>query len=162
MRKPKFPVVLENLERKELQKITRKQTEKSSTVLRAKIILMADKGIKHQEIAKKLDVNNNVITDWTARWHELANKPTLERLQDLPRSGKPDTFTPEQLCKIIALSCEKPEDYGRPITHWTARELAEEAIKQDIVKTISASYMATLLKKRFKTSPKSILAECKT
>ena len=85
MRKPKFPVVLEKLEREELQKITRKQTEKSSTVLRAKIILMADKGMKYQEIAKKLDVNNNVVTDWTARWHKLADKPIQERLQDLPR-----------------------------------------------------------------------------
>ena len=48
---------------------------------------------------------------------------------------------------MIALSCEKPEDYGRPITHWTPRELAEEAIKQGIVESISASYMAALLKK---------------
>ena len=147
MRKPKFTIILNDIEREELQKITRKQTEKSSTVSRAKIILMADEGMKHQDIARKLDVNNNVITDWTARWHKLADKPIHERLQDLPRSGKPDKFTPEQLCKIIALSCEKPEDHGRPITHWTPRELAEEAVKQGIVKSISASHMATLLKK---------------
>ena len=82
MRKPKFPVVLEEMVRKELQKITRKQTEKASTVLRAKIILMADNGMKHEDIAKKLDVNNNVITDWTARWHKLGDKPIHERLQD--------------------------------------------------------------------------------
>jgi putative transposase len=147
MRKPKFPVALEDAEREELQKITRKQTEKSSTVVRAKIILMADEGMRHQAIAKKLDVNNNVITDWTARWHEMADKPIEERLQDLPRSGTPDKFSPEQLCKIIALSCEKPADYERPITHWTLRELAEEAVKQGIVESISASYMSELLKK---------------
>jgi hypothetical protein len=35
----------------------------------------------------------------------------------------------------------------RPITHWTSRELAEEAVKQGIVKSISASYMAVFLKK---------------
>ncbi len=104
---------------KNSKKIARKQTEKFSIVFRAKIILMADDGMKYQNIAKKLDVNNNVITDWTARWHEMANKPIHERLQDLPRSGTPNKFSPEQLCKIIALSCEKPEYYGRPITHWT-------------------------------------------
>lgn len=144
---PKFIIILNDTEREELQAITRKKIEKSSTVSRAKIILMADEGMKYQDIAKKLDVNNNVITDWTARWYEMADKPIHERLQDLPRSGKPDKFTPEQLCKIIALSCEKPEDYGRSITHWTARELAEEVVKQAIVKSISASYMAVLLKK---------------
>ena len=85
MRKPKFPIILTDSEREELQKITRKQTEKSSTVSRARIILLASQGMKHQEIARKLDVNNNVITDWTARWHEMADKPILERLQDLPR-----------------------------------------------------------------------------
>jgi transposase len=147
MRKPKFTIILNDTEREELQIITRKQTEKFSTVSRAKIILMADDGMKHQDIARKLDVNNNVITDWTARWHEQADKPIHERLQDLPRSGAPDKFTPEQLCKIIALSCEKPEDYNRPITHWTPRELAKEAVKQEIVESISASYMAVLLKK---------------
>jgi transposase len=147
MRKPKFPVVLEDAEHEELLKITRKQTEKFSTVLRAKIILMADEGIKYQDIAKKLDVNNNVVTDWTARWHQRANEPVRERLQDLPRSGTPDKFTAEQLCKIIALSCENPEDYGRPVTHWTAQELADESIKQGIVESISASYLAKLLKK---------------
>ena len=147
MRKPKFLVVLDDMERKELQKITRKQTEKASTVLRAKIILMADNGMKHEDIAKKLDVNNNVVTDWTARWHKLGDKPIHERLQDFPRSGKPDKFSPEQLCKIIALSCESPKDYGRPITHWTSRELAEEAVKQSIVESISISYIGALLKK---------------
>lgn len=122
---------------------------------------MADEGIKYQDIAKKLDVNNNVVTDWTARWHQRMDEPVRERLQDLPRSGSPDKFTAEQLCKIIALSCEKPEDYARPITHWTAKELADEAVKQGIVENISASYLTKLLKKRHKTPSKSILVKCK-
>ena len=147
MRKPKFPVTLESKEREELEKITRQHTEKSRTVLRAKIILLANAGMKYQEIAQKLDVKNNVITNWTARWHELNNKPVRERLQDLPRPGSPDTFTPEHLCQMIALSCEKPEDYGRPITHWTHKELADEVIKQGIVETISSNHLGRILKK---------------
>jgi len=147
MRIPKFPVTLEDGEREELEKITRQQTAKSSTVLRAKIILLANSGMKYHRIAEKLDVRNNIITNWTARWHELADKPVRERLLDLPRPGAPDTFTPEQLCQLIALSCEKPEDHGRPITHWTHKELAQEAIKLGIVETISANHLGRLLKK---------------
>lgn len=146
MRTPKFPVTLDKDEREELQKITRKQTEQSCTVLRAKIILLASEGMKYQDIAQKLDVLNNVVTNWTARWHELSDKPAWERLQDLPRLGAPDTFTPEQLCQIIALACEKPEDYDLPITHWTLRELAEEAVKQKIVESISTSHLGRILK----------------
>lgn len=147
MRPPKCPVTLENEEREELEKITRQQTAKSSTVLRAKIILLANSGMKYQDIAQKLDVQNNIVTNWTVRWYELVDKPVRERLQDLPRPGAPDTFTPEQLCKIIALSCEKPEDHGRPVTHWTHKELTNEVIKQGIVETISANHLGRLLKK---------------
>lgn len=147
MRGPKFPVNLEEEDREALQKITRKHSEKSSIVLRAKIILMVDAGEKYQDIAQKLEVQSDVITHWTRRWHDTMDKPVRERLQDLPRPGAPDTFTPEQLCQIIAIACESPVDYGRPITHWTHRELAEEAIKQGIVDSISPNHVGRLLKK---------------
>ena len=29
------------------------------------------------------------------------------------------TFTPEQLCQLMALACESPEVSGRPVTRWT-------------------------------------------
>jgi len=108
---------------------------------------MADEGELYQDIAKVLGVRRNTITTWTTRWQELADKPIIERLQDRPRPGAPDTFTPEQLCQIIALACEAPKDYDRPITHWTHRELTEEVIKQGIVESISANYLGRLLKK---------------
>jgi putative transposase len=67
-------------------------------------------------------------------------------LADAPRSGRPDTFTAEQLCNLIAIACEKPEHYGRPITHWTARELKDEAIRQAIVPSISVRQVNRLLR----------------
>ena len=147
MRGPNCPVRLGAEERETLQQIIRKRTEKQSIVLRANIILMADEGILYQDIAKEQGVQSNTVTNWTTRWQELADKPVQERLQDRPRPGAPDTFSPEQLCRIIAISCESPEDYGRPITHWTHRELAEEVTKQGIVESISANYLGRLLKK---------------
>ena len=139
MRRPKYPVNLEEEDRKELERISRKQSENASIVLRSKIILLADAGEKHQDIVQKLGLRKNAVTDWTARWHEMADKPVRERLKDRPRSGAPDTFTPEQLCRMIAIACESPKDHGRPITHWTHRELADEAIKQGIVDSISST-----------------------
>ena len=147
MRGPKYPINLEPEELETLQKITRKHSEKSSIVLRAKMILRANAGEKYQDIAQKLEIQADIIRHWAKRWYDMRAKPVRERLQDLPRPGAPDTFTPEQLCQIIALACESPVDYGRPITHWTHRELAEEAIKQGIVDSISANYVGCLLKK---------------
>ena len=51
-------------------------------------------------------------------------------LSDEPRSGRPATFEPEQICQIVALACESPETSDRPVTHWTHAELADEAIKR--------------------------------
>ncbi len=36
-----------------------------------------------------------------------------KRLADAPKPGAPPKFTPEQICQIIALACEKPADCGR-------------------------------------------------
>ena len=54
MRRPKYPVKLEEQEYKELEKISRKQSENSNIVLQSKIILLADAGEKHQDIVQKL------------------------------------------------------------------------------------------------------------
>ena len=40
---------------------------------------------------------------------------------------------------------ESPEKHGRPISHWTSRELAEEMVKQKIVDSISPRHIARLL-----------------
>ena len=55
------------------------------------------------------------------------------------------TLSLEQLLHLFALACEKPEDYGRPISHWTARELADAVIKQGIVERISPRHVGRLM-----------------
>ena len=61
----------------------------------------------------------------------------IEALTDHPRSGTPATFTAEQIVQIVAGACEAPADSGRPVSHWTPREVAEEVRKRAIVETIS-------------------------
>lgn len=58
-------------------------------------------------------------------------------LADRPRSGAPCTYSVEQYTEIVALALKPPSDYGRPITHWTARELTDEIHKQGISSEIS-------------------------
>jgi putative transposase len=146
-RQHKPRVKLNDDERKTLQKLKNKPTAKQGIVLRARIVLLADEGLQHQAVAQTLGIQNNTVSTWIARWNTMADKPVEMRLQDLPRTGAPDTFTPEQLCQIIAIACESPKDYDLPITSWTHRELAKTVIKEGIVDSISASHLGTLLKK---------------
>ena len=76
----------------------------------------------------------------------LITEVVEEVLADEPRPGTPPTFTPEQVVRIVALACEDPrEESGRPITHWSTPELADEAVKRGIVKSISARSVGRFL-----------------
>jgi transposase len=67
-------------------------------------------------------------------------------LTDLRRCGRPPTFSPEEIVQIVVIACEKPQKFGRPISHWTTRELASEAVKQGIVKSVSPRSVGRFLK----------------
>jgi hypothetical protein len=56
-------------------------------------------------------------------------------------------YTPEQICAIVAIACERPEQSGRPITHWTQQEIADEAIKRGIVESLSQRAVGHFLKR---------------
>ncbi len=68
----------------------------------------------------------------------------VERLQDAERAGAPATFSLEQILQLFAMACERPEQYGRPISEWTAGELADEMVKQGIVESISPRHVGRL------------------
>jgi putative transposase len=51
----------------------------------------------------------------------------------------------EQVIELFALACSPPSDYGRPISHWTSRELTDEIIKQGMIGSISVRHVGRLL-----------------
>lgn len=129
-----------------LQKIQRQHSAPVRTVLRAKIILLAASEFCPHRIALRLEVLHHTVTKWIGRWSAATPDATVEqRLRDAPRPGAPAKFTPEHQCQIIALACEKPEVYQRPITHWTARELKEELDRQGQIPSISVRHLGRLL-----------------
>jgi putative transposase len=149
-------------QRAELERIARKSNSKQVHVTRAKIILLASEGLGNQEIADRLEVYRGTARKWRDRWiaeteslaaverdaeDKTIRKYMLDLLNDQPRSGTPGKFTAEQICQIVAISCESPEVYGRPVTHWTPQELADEAIKQNIVESISIRQVGRFLKR---------------
>lgn len=138
---------LEDTERQQLQQLINRHNTPQQLALRAKIIVLAEQGLNHREIARSLNISRDMARLWRERW--LASReqgvPVVERLQDAERSGAPATFSLEQILQLFAMACEKPEIYGRPISHWTARELASEMVKQGIVERISPRHVGRLL-----------------
>ena len=70
-----------------------------------------------------------------------------DRLSDVPRPGRPRQIGEEQVCQIMALACEAPQQSGRPISQWTAREIADEIKRRGILEDISPRHAARLLKR---------------
>ena len=141
------PLILDETERQYLEELIKRHSTPQQIALRAKIILLADFGRNHREIARDLNISRDMSMLWRSRWLSLKEKevPVFERLQDGERSGTPATFSLEQILQLFAIACEKPETYGRPISHWTARELAAEMVKQGIVESISPRHVGRLL-----------------
>jgi len=131
-------------------------------VERCRIILMSSEGLSNTEQGRRLEVDRQRVRRWRVRW--AANEERLAAaesegvsdedlasllatlLEDRGGRGMKPIFTAEQLTQIIAVACELPEDCGRPVTHWTPRELANEVSLRDIVVSISPRHVDRILK----------------
>lgn len=136
-----------------LEQIARRQTRPQRLVRRAKILLAMEAGANNRQMARQMHLNRGTVRAWCQRW--LAFTPKLaqadraglsdtaltpmreEVLTDTLRLGAPATLTAEQIVQMVAVACEPPEASGRPISHWTPREVAEEVRQRGIVDALS-------------------------
>jgi putative transposase len=95
-----------------------------------------------RQVMRELSISRDMVRQWRQRWVDLqpialADLSIAERLADLPRPGVPARITADQVRQIQQMACEKLEESGRPISHWTNREVAQEVINRGIVEQIS-------------------------
>lgn len=140
------PIDVSDSQRRQLDTVLRKQTSPQHQVKRARIILLADEGVGVNATRRRLGISATMIRWWRRRWRETESSDALERLRDAPRSGAPAVYTSEQICAIVAMACEHPADSDRPISHWTQREIADEAIQRGLVDWISQRSVGRFLK----------------
>jgi Homeodomain-like domain len=153
MRGPKpLTLTLTADERRDLEALVRRHTTAQQVALRGRIILAAANGRNNAQIARDLHVSLPTVRLWRERWVMLECIPfsdleIVERLTDVPRSGRPIQISDEQVCQIVRIGCEAPAAAGRPITEWTGREIADEAVRRKIVERISPRHAARLVKR---------------
>ena len=108
-----------------------------------------------------MGLNRDTVSLWRQRWAQARERlaraeerssAALSRyigdlLVDAPRSGRRGDFSAEQIIQIIAIACEDPQaPSDRPVSHWTPREVAAEAVKRKIVPRISVRTVGRFLK----------------
>ena len=157
------PVGVSPRQQRVLEQVVRRRTTPQQLATRARVILAAAAGESNRSLAGRLGITRDMTQAWRARWRaagdalsaadaqaEAGDDQAVESavrrvLADAPRSGTPPTFTPEQLCQIVAVACESPPDSDRPTSHWTPREIADEVVKRGIVTRISVRTVGRFL-----------------
>jgi len=168
------PLHVSPLQQELLQRMVQRTTNAQRLVKRGHIILEAAKGMSNTKIAQHQQVDDETVRRWRDRWRaaearlqavEATGKPKLLSqaievlLSDEQRPGAPATFTFEQFMRIMALACETPASADRPVSSWTPRELADEAVKRGIVEQISPRTVERFLKgERFTAPSQALLA----
>ena len=138
--------------RQELTRLVAARSTAQQLVVRARIVLLLAEGLTQVAIGRQVGISRDAVRLWRDRWVTLQAAPLSElsvadRLADAPRPGAPARIGAAQVCAIIAMACEAPEQSGRPISQWTSREIAAEVTRRGIVETISSRHAARLLKK---------------
>jgi putative transposase len=154
-------VVISEMQQSVLEEIAVSRTAAVRLVQRAKIVLLAFRGMLNEDISQEIGLNRDQVGCWRRRWQRnfealiavecnegrTAMRKAVEKLlADLPRRGGKPTFTAEQQAASIAIACEEPEDSDRPISHWSQREIANEAQERGIVESISPRQVGRFLK----------------
>ena len=85
-----YKIVLSDAERRELDRRARKYTLAHFLVQRAKIVLLAQKGLGNNEIAERQDTRREVVCFWRKRFFDQR----MAGLDDRDRPGRPRVFPP--------------------------------------------------------------------
>jgi putative transposase len=175
---PPATIELSTRQRALLEQLRQRQTAPQRLVRRVLIVLALATNSCLLATARDLGLNRISVRLWRDRWRaaaealaqaekdDLPDRQLLGLIEgildDAPRPGGPATFSPEQIVQIVAVACEPPEKSGRPISHWTHRELADEVKKRQIVKDIAPRTVGRFLKTGRPAAPSQpLLAQCR-
>lgn len=102
---PHYEIQLSPAEQQALEALQRAGKTSQHTVRRVNIVLLAHEQLSNQAIADAVGTSRNLVQKWRKRfafWEpsplvpetEVALLARLDALLDLPRSGRPPTFSP--------------------------------------------------------------------
>ena len=108
---------ISEMERVELQRLTRSSSVSAGLAQRARIVLLAGEGVANTAIAERVGISRPTVIAWRGRFLGKG----LAGLEDEPRSGRPRHV---DRAKVIAATLRPPpKRYG--VTHWSTRLLGK-------------------------------------
>lgn len=116
--------------RVELVGISRSTMEPHARVVRARTLLLVADGVPTAEVARRTGQTDRTVRKWKARF---GARPSLETLDDAPRSGRPQSVPTTTRLAVVRIACERPDGDEKPKSFrdlWTHQALADEVARQ--------------------------------
>jgi len=133
-----YRVTVSAAQREVLERVVRAHSTPQQLALRARIIMHAADDVHVRLSARELGVSPKTVRYWRKRWWVATERqPVSERLADAPRLGAPATFTREQICPVVAITCEEPSQNERLISNWSQGKIVDEAMQNRLLTSIS-------------------------
>jgi transposase len=111
-------------DRAELERRARSKAEPARVAQRARIVLLAERGLTGPQIAERVGCTEPTVITWRARYAESG----LAGLEDIARPGGPvSVMTPDVQAQVLADTVTPPPQalQAQGVTHWSARRLAQ-------------------------------------
>lgn len=119
-----------------------KGVHSSREITRARVLLMAHRGLGDQAIAEALHIARATCYNIRRRFHDRPR--LLSTLKDGPRPGREPKLKGRAKARLSAIACSKaPTGQAR----WSLRLLADELVRLEIVPAISHKTVGEYLKK---------------
>jgi transposase len=136
-----YHINLTNEEREELVRLTTTGRHAARKVMRARILLKADEGLKDKQIAEHLDITVQTVEKVRKQCVREGIDATLTPKKRPP--GKPK-LDGEGEARLVQIACSEPPD-GRQ--RWTLRLLADKLVELEVADSISYETVRQCLKK---------------
>lgn len=139
MRAHKYPVMLSEAEKSQLENVVKRGKHSRREIQRARMLLWSAEGKPDVQIARLLGVTPLTVATTRQRWS------TEKRIADAPKPGRHKKLDAKQEAFLVALACsDAPEGRER----WTLRLLADKLVELNVVETpVSYETVRETLKK---------------
>jgi transposase len=135
-------VVLTAPQRAELESILRRGKAEVRLHRRARMLVLAARGLTTTAIAKELKTSRYRVGLWLKRY--LSDG--VKGLSDRPRKGRPRTISSLERHRVVAAACQAPRELGRERDLWSLDALSQAVVESELVRAISASSVGRILR----------------
>jgi len=141
-----YKIELKGSEKHDLRQAKKNGRKSARLVIRILIILLADAGKTIAETAKTLSCCEQTVLNQRKRFLVRRKEGVVMALEDLPRSGRPVLYGPQERAQVTAIVCETLWKRDLPLSRLSTADLLRVVTQADRLADLSQSSLSRFLR----------------